>query len=236
MLDAHEKPDEHAHRRGACVCSRRVAGGLAPNNPDDGHYDYPRYNHERDRDVKTMTESASDDLELLRSFVNTIDLETQIDQIDTPGRLRKWLAERSLLAVSTTVDEKAHHQALEFRETVRALALANGAAELDPAATTSFNELSSEASLWVAIGSDGQAELRPAGDGFHQAMGRLVSILYTAMVDGSFLRLKGCANDGCRWLFYDYSKNRSKKWCAMQGCGNMINARAYRQRRRHEPA
>jgi predicted RNA-binding Zn ribbon-like protein len=45
---------------------------------------------------------------------------------------------------------------------------------------------------------------------------------------------EGCANDTCQWLFFDQSKNRLKKWCEMQTCGNAVNARAYRQRHRHQ--
>jgi predicted RNA-binding Zn ribbon-like protein len=181
-----------------------------------------------------MSEPIPPDLELLRSFVNTIDLEAHTDELDTPERLHDWLVERSLIAEEVTIDEEAHLRTLEFREAVRALALANGPTELDPAAIATLNRLSAGASLSVLMGSDGRAELHAIGEGLDQTFGHLLSILYTAMVDGSFLRLKGCANDTCRWLYYDQSKNRSKKWCEMQTCGNVINARAYRQRHRHE--
>lgn len=181
-----------------------------------------------------MSEPTPRDLELLRSFVNTADPDTGTDQLDTPERLHQWLVGRSLLALDATIDEEAHRETLEFREAVRALALANGATELDPAATATLNRLGTEASLSVLMGSDGHAELRAVGEGLHQTFGHLFSIMYTAMVDGSFLRLKGCANDTCQWLFFDQSKNRSKKWCEMQTCGNAVNARAYRQRHRHQ--
>lgn len=180
-----------------------------------------------------MSEPTPHDLELLRSFVNTIDLETNTDQLDTPGRLQDWLVARSLLAVDATIDDEAHRETLDFREAVRALALANGANALDPAAITTLNQLGGEASLSVLISSEGHPKLQAMGGGNHRTFGHLLSIIYTAMVDGSFQRLKGCANDTCQWLFYDQSKNRSKKWCEMQTCGNAINARAYRRRHRH---
>jgi len=183
-----------------------------------------------------MSGPAPGDLELLRSFVNTNEPDAHIDQLDTPERLRDWLVGRSLISPDTTVDELAHRQALEFREAVRDLALANGPSEPDPAAIATLNRLGGAASLSVLLRPDGRAELHAVGDGLDQTLGRLLSIIYTAMVDGSFSRLKGCANDTCRWLFYDQSKNRSRKWCEMQTCGNVINARAYRQRHRDEPS
>jgi predicted RNA-binding Zn ribbon-like protein len=49
-------------------------------------------------------------------------------------------------------------------------------------------------------------------------------------------RVKRC--DGCQWLFVDESKNRSRRWCAMEDCGidekkrRYIARRAARRRRR----
>ena len=39
-------------------------------------------------------------------------------------------------------------------------------------------------------------------------------------------RVKECsgAND-CGWLFYDESKNLSRRWCSMEGCGSRVKAR-----------
>ena len=62
----------------------------------------------------------------------------------------------------------------------------------------------------------------------------MTAISLTAMLDGSWLRLKVCRN--CEWSFYDNSKNRSGSWCSMQLCGNRLKTRAYRTRRRSSPA
>lgn len=46
-------------------------------------------------------------------------------------------------------------------------------------------------------------------------------------------RLKQCpAPDGCGWLFYDVSKNATRRWCSMRMCGNGAKARRFQQRRR----
>jgi predicted RNA-binding Zn ribbon-like protein len=39
-------------------------------------------------------------------------------------------------------------------------------------------------------------------------------------------RLKCC--DGCGRLFFDASKNRSRRWCDMQGCGNRAKVARHR--------
>lgn len=43
-------------------------------------------------------------------------------------------------------------------------------------------------------------------------------------------RLRECASDTCGWLFLDLTKNRSRRWCAMSGCGNRAKVRRFRDR------
>lgn len=41
-------------------------------------------------------------------------------------------------------------------------------------------------------------------------------------------RVGQCADDrGCGWLFFDTSKNRTRRWCDMRGCGNRAKARRH---------
>ncbi len=45
-------------------------------------------------------------------------------------------------------------------------------------------------------------------------------------------RVGMCAGEGCGWLFFDVSKNRSRRWCAMDDCGNRAKARRHYRRSR----
>ncbi|QQR74662.1 MAG: ABATE domain-containing protein [Holophagales bacterium] len=48
-------------------------------------------------------------------------------------------------------------------------------------------------------------------------------------------RIRRCDAETCRWFFVDRSKNRSRRWCDMQVCGNRAKAREYyRQHRRRD--
>jgi predicted RNA-binding Zn ribbon-like protein len=40
-------------------------------------------------------------------------------------------------------------------------------------------------------------------------------------------RIRRCADEDCRWLFVDMSRNRSRRWCNMQDCGNRAKARRH---------
>ena len=49
---------------------------------------------------------------------------------------------------------------------------------------------------------------------------------------GLLERLKRCAGSGdCGWVFIDTSKNSSRRWCSMAGCGNRAKARRHLRRR-----
>jgi predicted RNA-binding Zn ribbon-like protein len=43
-------------------------------------------------------------------------------------------------------------------------------------------------------------------------------------------RIKQCSN--CGWLFVDNSKNRSRRWCSMEVCGNRVKVRRYARKTR----
>jgi len=64
----------------------------------------------------------------------------------------------------------------------------------------------------------------------------LWSVLISAadlLVGDDLDRLKQCpAPDGCGWLFYDTSKNRTRRWCSMRMCGNGAKARRFQRRLR----
>lgn len=44
-------------------------------------------------------------------------------------------------------------------------------------------------------------------------------------------RIKTCPGENCGWKFLDRSKNRSRRWCDMAVCGNVVKARQYRARK-----
>jgi len=53
------------------------------------------------------------------------------------------------------------------------------------------------------------------------------------LTTGDPWRTKVCENPyGCGWLFYDGSKNGSRRWCSMEGCGSQVKMRRQYARRR----
>jgi predicted RNA-binding Zn ribbon-like protein len=70
------------------------------------------------------------------------------------------------------------------------------------------------------------------GDSVTERLVDLVLIMRDAQRDGSWTRLKACANDECQWAFYDRSRNHGGTWCEMSSCGNKLKNREFRARRR----
>jgi predicted RNA-binding Zn ribbon-like protein len=152
--------------------------------------------------------------------------------LHSPEALHAWLVDHGLLHGGEPLDDADLRRALEAREALRALLDANNGATVDAVATATLNRIADGARLRMQFERDGHARLAPAAGSVDAALGRLLAIVYTAMADGTWARLKVCRNEACRWAFYDYSKNRSGAWCTMAVCGNRAKARTYRQRRR----
>jgi predicted RNA-binding Zn ribbon-like protein len=89
----------------------------------------------------------------------------------------------------------------------------------------------------LTLDADG-VEVRPAGPGWKLLAGLMLRILYDAQLTGELRRLKICPNEWCLVAFYDRSKNNSAIWHNSATCGNIVNVRASRARRRRgsEPA
>lgn len=177
-------------------------------------------------------EPAPGELRLVQEFVNTNDLEEGEDELAGPEALAAWLHGHGILLDGSTLTEADLQKALEVREALRALALANNGGELDPRATEVLNRAGERSGLLIRFRADGPSRLEPRAGGVDGALGLLLARVHTAMADGAWERLKACRNDVCRWVFYDHSKNRSGAWCSMAECGDKIKARAYRRRRR----
>jgi predicted RNA-binding Zn ribbon-like protein len=175
---------------------------------------------------------APGDLELVREFVNTFELDgdNRYERLATPEALVCWLEERGLLAGSVRIGKRDLDRAVELREALRGMLQANNGLRVGSKPFETFDRLASSAALSVRVGSDDRAHLQPTGSGFEAAIGRIAAIVYQSGVEGTWPRLKACRADDCHWAFYDASRNRSGTWCDMADCGNRAKVRAYRER------
>ena len=171
------------------------------------------------------------DLALVRAFVNTRDIDEDEDHIARPEELAGWLVEQDLLPEGATARPADVRRAERFREALRELLLANNDGHQMPVeAGRALNEVAARARLRLRVDEGGTARLEAAGGTVDAALGHLLVIVYRAMENDTWPRLKACREDTCRWAFYDHSKNRSGHWCSMEVCGARHKARQYRAR------
>lgn len=178
-----------------------------------------------------MSNPAPGELELVRQFVNSWDVDDQIETFTSPQALREWLTDAGLLDDDAPVSKGDVARARELREALRALLRANHGDPVDPAAPPVLEAAARRARLSVRFDApDAGARVAPLAGGVDGALGVVLERVAAAMADGTWPRLKVCPEDTCQWAFYDTSRNRSAVWCDMRVCGNRAKVRSFRER------
>jgi predicted RNA-binding Zn ribbon-like protein len=170
-------------------------------------------------------------LRLVREFVNTYDLEPDTEALGSPDDLVKWLRHNGLLGSGVATDADLG-RAIELREAIRELLVANHDGSSAPVAAVRLTAAARRAKLRPEFIPSGSARLVPGASGVDAALGTLLVVISEAMTDGRWRRLKVCRNDACQYAFFDASRAGAGKWCSMAVCGNRSKAAAWRARQR----
>lgn len=89
----------------------------------------------------------------------------------------------------------------------------------------------------------GFAEIEPSEEGFakrfracfsepRQLLAPIAESAADLLCYGNPAYLKKCENEMCILHFYDTTKNHTRRWCSMAGCGNRAKAAAFYRRQR----
>jgi predicted RNA-binding Zn ribbon-like protein len=72
-------------------------------------------------------------------------------------------------------------------------------------------------------------------DALDQMLWPVVRSTVDLLTSEALERVGECADDrGCGWLYLDTSRNRSRRWCSMDSCGNRAKVRRHYERQRAE--
>jgi hypothetical protein len=192
---------------------------------------------------------------LVESFLNSIDLESGRDDLDSCVRFRGWLIANGRPAAADTVTAADLMFAREVRDALREEVRVHADAgqvfpapqpfgpapqpfrpapqPFRPAPHDRLNALVARVTLCAHFTADG-LRVRPAEEGVRGVLGEVLAAAVVADLNGRWQRLKICREGHCQVAFYDRSKNSSRCWCSMSVCGNRNKTRAYRGRRRVE--
>jgi predicted RNA-binding Zn ribbon-like protein len=167
----------------------------------------------------------------VQGFVNTRDVEDATDLLDVPETAREWLVEAELLDGAADLTASELEQARAVREAIRALIEGDGPggnSALEP-----LRQLAATHRAKLRLADNGGIALENGRcGGLDDGLFELLLIIHRAQQDGTWTRLKICANDECRWAFFDRSRNQQGNWCNMAVCGNRLKNRELRARRR----
>ena len=152
-------------------------------------------------------DAALDEAGLVVDFLNTIDIDEDVDLLSNEPEYQIW-------AQAHELSPARRQTARRLRDALRSL-LQGDEAELPR--------------IPLSVTVDGVGEPHLAVEDV--VTGVLSAVLWLVGRD-EWARIKLCPNPVCLEAFYDRSKNRSRAWCDMAGCGSMMKARSYRARRR----
>jgi predicted RNA-binding Zn ribbon-like protein len=182
-----------------------------------------------------------DALANLYDFANTLDLRhfthhgvphQENDELKSPGDLAAWMAQRKLLPADAKLTPDMFATALSLRASLRDYLQHDPAERRSRGTARALNAAVSAFPLHAEFGGGAGARLHPARDDALAGLSVLAAELYDGARDGSLDRLKMCAADECRRVFFDRSKPATRRWCMSTLCGNRMKTRAYRERQR----
>jgi predicted RNA-binding Zn ribbon-like protein len=178
--------------------------------------------------------SAPGSLELVRDFVNSLDLDhPELDPFLTTETAAAWIVEHG------GSGDPPHPREIEalrdLREALRTDLVGHATGIPESRTWPTVATLLGGTGLKIAMGPAGDMRLVALGGSAADALrGNLAAAIYDALRDGSWRRLKACRKHTCLYAFYDRSKNASGTWCNMAVCGNRAKAERRRARERSQ--
>ena len=177
-------------------------------------------------------------------FMNTIELESGslVDRLATFGDAAAWLSERGIchedlapaaLKASGVTEEQALGRVRSVRGALREVAdaVAHDRAPSDAALDEVNRAIRSRERVELVREPDGVSVGHShVGDPLDDALARLADPLVQEIQSGRAERVRICANDTCRWVFFDESRAGRRRWCDMASCGNRAKAARHRAR------
>jgi predicted RNA-binding Zn ribbon-like protein len=161
-----------------------------------------------------------------------------IEHLQAPHHLVEWAAHAGAIPADAAarlhgaVGPDLLREALALRETIHRIGAMISQGGSPDAADLAFLKDRAQHAL-------SGARLAPSGVGYAFDFSRapaatalLGPVAWSAielLAIGEFIRLKQCPGHDCGWLFYDRSKNNSRRWCDMAVCGNRSKAKRHRE-------
>ena len=187
----------------------------------------------------SVTHNHGLSLDAAVEFLNSIELEAGqlVDHLDEPDAARSWFVEQSVIhggkQASWTKQDLARVRTVRdaLREVIDAVVVDRSPL---PAAVDTVNGVLAEgiAPRLEVNGPTLRVGHQHGRSEVADALAALASPIVAELASGRPDRFRTCANDTCRWSFYDASPTGRRRWCDMKTCGNRAKAARHRERAR----
>jgi predicted RNA-binding Zn ribbon-like protein len=162
------------------------------------------------------------------------------DLLDSPAALAEWLTVAGFAVPHGGVSPETWRESRAFRSALRAVVAAR--VEDRPVASADVERvnavLRSGGGYFALAGGDGG--LRRVWDGAetgpHAPLLPLARAALDLVTGEQAGRVRQCGGPGCILYFLDTSKNRARRWCSMDACGNRMKAATHYRRKKQSGA
>jgi len=186
---------------------------------------------------------------LCLDFVNT-EIVVKGELLDLIYDFERWIAWQAAAGIVGTAERKGLAQAwggktesmdalaraVTFRSEMRKMAGCIASHEPVPKSVVgSVNEVLRRGAVYGQLTPVGRGFVRKAHRDVRDPVDLLVPIAEDAadlLCNGDRGRVRKCGSPACVLYFYDTSRNRTRRWCSMDLCGNRAKVAAYFRRRR----
>jgi len=157
------------------------------------------------------------------------------DRLDDPQWVKEFF-KRWAIDLNAISEEKVRASLRALRAVISRIAKQAAAGKkLGPKALEGLNPVFVHSPLTRRLDLETgrlQIMLVPVAGKLESALGEIAGSFAEALARGAPSRIKICKNKDCFWVFYDRSKNKSRKWCEGATCGNLMKVRRFREKHR----
>jgi predicted RNA-binding Zn ribbon-like protein len=158
------------------------------------------------------------------------------DRLDKPGWLAEFLAAWHLNSPPPPTDDELDAlKALRARLTTVAEQLAGGAVKPAEETMAMLNAVLAPAPVIRSLVNTSEGcriDLVPVRSDWTAVMAEIAADCARTLTTGEGARIRICENPDCRWVFYDETRNRAKRFCDDKLCGNLMKVRRFRARQK----
>ncbi|AIQ45431.1 hypothetical protein R70723_05605 [Paenibacillus sp. FSL R7-0273] len=158
------------------------------------------------------------------------------DRLDDPQWLADWLERHGLPAAAQAKPEELQ-QLKELRSLLweEVQQLVQGMAP-DQALLDQLNSYMTAGPVIRQIvrkpDQPPELALLPQRSDWRQVMAEIAASFAEGVLEKELSRIRICDNPDCLWVYYDDTRNRSKRYCDDKMCGNLMKVRRFRARRK----